>query len=430
MRKPVADFSGEKAMQPSGLQCVRCGEIFPPHPGAGPCLRCSGEINRPGILDLVFDEGIFRDGGAFERTLSSPCREAGLWAYESLLPVDPGKPHVSLGEGHTPLTTVPALASSVGIDSLHIKNECLNPTGSFKDRIAAMVVAKAQEAGARTMVLVSSGNMAVSAAAYGAVAGLKTIVIVSPSVSRERIVQIALYGATVVRVRGTSADRLALCLSAVERFGWYNANSPYNPYGPHGAKTISYEVFLQGGTEGFDWIISPVGFGCNIVGNWKGFEDLRRLGLIERLPRFAAVQTEGSPSLVRAFERGLREAVPGPQKTIAGGLSQIVTLNAVLALQALRETDGVAVAVTDEELLVSIPRLARKTGIYAEPSGVAALAGLYRLVRTGTIRKTDRVLLLISGSGLKDPLSPTTIKDIDLPEIDPSLEALEKNLPR
>lgn len=415
-------------MQPIHLECVLCGATYPPDPAAGLCRRCASDLNRPGILDLVFDEQVFRDSAAFEKILSAPCRGEGLWDYAELLPVDPGNVRITIGEGGTPLTPAPALAASAGIDSVHIKNECLNPTGSFKDRIAAMVVAKALEAGARTMVLVSSGNMAVSAAAYGALAGLRTVVIVSPSVRRERIVQIAMYGADVLRVKGTSADRLGLCLSAADRFGWYNGNSPYNPYGPYGAKTISYEIFRQAGRGGFDWIISPVGFGCNIVGNWKGFEDLFRLGLIGRLPRFAAVQTEGSPSLVRAFEQGLAEAVPGLQETVAGGLSQVVTLNSVLALKALRETDGAAVAVSDQELISSIPRLAREAGIYAEPSGVAAVAGLDRLVKRGTIRKTDRVLLLISGSGFKDPLSASAINVPELPEIDPSLDAMERFL--
>jgi threonine synthase len=416
----------EVFLQPVHLECVLCGATYPPDPAAGLCPRCARDLNRPGILDLVFDPEAFRDRAAFEQILTRPRREDGLWAYAELLPVDPGKVPVTLGEGGTPLTAAPALAASAGVGSVHIKNECLNPTGSFKDRIAALVVAKALEAGARTMVLVSSGNMAVSTAAYGALAGLKTVVIVSPSVRRERILQIALYGATVLRVKGTSADRLGLCLSAVDRFGWYNGNSPYNPYGPHGAKTISYEIFLQGGREGFDWIISPVGFGCNIVGNWKGFQDLVQLGRIARIPRFAAVQTEGSPSLVKAFEQGLMEAVPGPQETIAGGLSQVVTLNSVLALRALRDTDGTAVAVSDSELLNAIPQLAREAGIFAEPSGVAAVAGLRRLVANGTLRKSDRVLLLISGSGLKDPLSSSALNVPELPELDPSLDALER----
>ncbi len=392
------------------------------------CPHCSGDINRPGILDLIFDDKAFENRSLMDSDVLHRNRADGLWTYADLLPVNPEGRKITLGEGHTPLIEVPSLASSVGIESLWIKNETQNPTGSFKDRIAAMVTAKAMEARAKRMILVSSGNMAVATAAYGSVAGLETIVIVSPSVSRERLLQVAIYGGKVVRVKGSSADRLSLCLQAVEKFGWYNANSPYNPYGPHGAKTTAYEVFLQGSKEGFDWIVSPVGFGCNIVGNWKGFEDLLRFHAIARLPRLPAVQTEGSPSLIKAFAAGLREAVPGHQDTIAGGLSQVVTLNSVLALEALRRTGGTAIAVSDGELLSTIPLLAKRTGIYAEPSGVAALAGLIRLLKEGKIGRNERVLLLITGSGLKDPLSSITLKDLDFSEIEPSLHSLEKSI--
>ncbi len=355
-----------------------------------------------------------------------PDTGKGIWAFEDLLPVEAYAPRITLGEGHTPLLESPALASAVGMESLWIKDESQNPTGSFKDRIAAMVIAKAQEARAETLILVSSGNMASAVSAYGALAGLEVVVIVSPGVSRERCVHIAVYGARVIRVNGTSADRLNLCLEAAECFGWYNATSPHNPYGPHGSKTISYELHRQAGEAGFDWVFSPVGFGCNIVGNWKGYEDLLRLGLITRMPRFAAVQAEGSPSLVRAFEQGLTEAFPGPQDTIAGGLSQVVTPNSILALKALRCSKGTAVTVKDEEMLSAVLLLARKAGIYAEPSGAAALAGLRKMVQKGSVKSSDRVAVLVSGSGLKDAHSSSLIKDSSFPQIDPSLSQLEK----
>jgi len=164
------------------------------------------------------------------------------------------------------------------------------------------------------------------------------------------------------------------------------------------------------------------------VGNWKGFEDLLRLGLIKKLPQLAAVQAEGSPSLVRAFEMGLKEAIPGPQDTIAGGLSQVVTPNSVLALKALRASNGAAVAVKDEEMLAAILLLARKTGIYAEPAGVAALAGLRKMVRDGRVSRKNRVVVLISGSGLKDSLFSRFLENSDFPRIDSSLSQLERAL--
>ena len=405
------------------LRCVRCGRTFPPGPRATTCPSCREDIDRPGILDLVFDYPA--DPSPLKRTLRDPQRSQGIWAYEDFLPVAPQTPRISLGEGHTPLIQAPALAAKIGLDALYLKNECQSPTGSFKDRVAAVVVAKALEAGAKTMILVSSGNMATSVAAYGALAGLETVAIVSPRVSRKRMVQIAMYGGRVIAVEGTSSNRIALCSAAADQFGWANANSPYNPYGPHGAKTISYELFSQTEGELFDWVFSPVGFGCNFVGNWKGFEDLRQLGLIDRSPRMAAVQAEGSPSIVRAFAGGLAEGVPGPQDTIAGGISQVVTPNSILALQALRASEGAAVAVKDEEMLAAISLLARTTGIYAEPAGAAALAGLIRMAREGRIDRKDRVVVLISGSGLKDPHSSSLLANAEFPRIDASLTELQ-----
>jgi len=408
------------------LQCVRCGKSYPPLPQATTCPECKDDINRPGILDLVYED--CPDTNGLTEMILHPDRSKGIWAYEKLLPVEPSYPRISLGEGHTPLLQAPALASCLGVGALWLKNETMNPTGSFKDRIAVMVVAKALEAKARTLILVSSGNMANSVAAYGALAGLETIAIVSPKVSRERLNSVAVYGGKVVRVNGTSSDRLGLCFLAAERFGWFNANSPHNPYGPHGAKTISYEVLAQNGGKNFDWIVSPVGFGCNFVGNWKGFEDLIRMGLISRLPRLVAVQAEGSPSLVRAFEKGLDEGVPGPQDTIAGGISQVVTPNSILALRAIRASKGAAIAVTDEEMLAAISLLARKAGIYAEPAAAAALAGLKKLVKERRVDKNDRVLVIISGGGRKDPHSSLSLKDPCFPHVEPSLFELEKAL--
>ena len=411
-------------MGPSFLRCVDCGRQYTPSPAATTCPVCREDADKTGILDLVFDASFFSKRQRFEPALLNPDRSRGIWAYDRLLPIDPNGPKKTLGEGHTPLICVPGLASCVGQKSLWVKNECQNPTGSLKDRIAAVVTAKALEAKAKTTIVISSGNMAASVAAYGSVNGLNTIVIVSPAVNLEKLLPVCAYGGRVIRVRGTSDDRIKLCARAAERFAWYNTASPYNPYGAYGAKTTAYEIFAQNGGQGFDWIVMPVGFGCTIVGIWKGFEDLLKIGLIDRLPKLVAVQPVGSPSLVKAFEMGLKRAVPGPQDTIAGGISQVATPNSVLALQALHATKGAAVAVTDEELLESISLLARKTGIYAEPSGAAALAGLRHMNGKGIIKPHEKTLLLITGTGLKDPLSAGNVNRRNISEIEPSLDLL------
>jgi threonine synthase len=413
----------------SHLECVICKEKYPALPNATTCPKCPEDANNPGILDLVYSRDFFQEKSLQIRAIESSDRNAGIWAFESLLPVQSNARRITLGEAHTPLVASPALASRIGMEpaSLWLKNECQSPTGSLKDRIAPIVVAKALEANARTMVVISSGNMANAVTAHGAAHGLRTVVIVSPSARPDRVLHSAVSGGMVLRVRGSSSDRIALCSEAARRFGWYNATSPYNPYGSHGAKTIAYEVFSRG--EAFDWIVFPVGFGCNIVGVWKGFKDLQALGLLSRIPKFAAVQPEGSPSLVKAFEQGLKEAVPGPQETIAGGISQVATPNSMLALEALYTTGGTAVAVSDEELIESVLMLAGTAGIFAEPAGAAALAGLKRLLHDGKIAETDRVLLLITGSGFKEPTPFDFIKTPRFPKIDPSVVMLEKVLP-
>jgi threonine synthase len=412
-------------MNISHLQCVLCKSEFPASPDASTCPHCSGDVNRPGILDPVYSQDFCHKADA--KDFQFPDRNAGIWAFEKFLPVQKEACKVTLGEGHTPLITAPVLASGLGLRSLWLKNECQNPTGSLKDRIAPVVVAKALEANAKVLIVISAGSMANAVTAYGAACGLKTVAVMSPSVRPEKMLQTAVSGGLVLRVRGSSGDRIDLCMQASSRFGWYNATSPYNPYGSQGAKTIAYELFAAGGQ--FDWIVFPVGFGCNIVGVWKGFKDLQQFGCLSRLPKFAAVQPEGSPSLVRAFESGLKEAVPGPQDTIAGGISQVVTPNSVLALDALYKTGGTAVAVSDKELIDSVRMLAQKTGIFADPSGAASLAGLKRLMETGKIYKSDKVLLLITGSGFKEPLIYDHIKAPSFPEIDPSITMMEKSLP-
>jgi threonine synthase len=418
-------------MNVSHLRCVLCGSEFPALPEASTCTHCSGDVNRPGILDLVYSEDPFGsvsigDSESIE-DIRFPDRNAGIWAFERFLPVQAGMNRITLGECHTPLIAAPVLAAELGLETLWLKNECQNPTGSLKDRIAPIVVAKALEANARVLIVISAGSMANAVASYGAACGLKTVAVMSPATRRERMIQTAISGGVVLRAGGSSADRIDLCIQAARRFGWYNATSPYNPYGCHGAKTIAYELYAAG--KQFDWIIFPVGFGCNIVGVWKGFKELKQLGFISQLPKFAAVQPEGSPSLVRAFESGLKEAVPGPQETIAGGISQVVTPNSVLALNALFSTSGTAVAVSDAELIDSVRMLARKTGIFADPSGAAGLAGLRRLKTAGTIGETDRVLLMITGSGFKEPAIYEHAGVPDFPEIAPCIDMMEKVMP-
>jgi len=410
------------------LRCTRCGKEYPADPAATTCPACDGGPESPSILEVRHDAGLSR--GLWERMVARSPREWGIWRFAEMLPVS-GIPRtasgevVTGGEGDTPLVPAPRLGRMLGVD-LYLKNEGFNPTGSFKDRVAAMVVAKAMEAGARRLILSSSGNMAGGVASLAAVAGLRVTAVVAPETSLAKVAQIRMYGADVVRVGPTETERLNLCLEAARRLGWFTATSPLCPYGSYGAKTMAYEEWYQLGVRGGkgpDWVVIPVGYGCNFVGHWKGYLDLLEAGFISRLPRLVGVQPEGSPSLVRAWEEGREEGVPGPSDSIAGGISQTLTLNARQCLQAIRQTGGMAVAVSDADMLDAQRELAHLAGIFAEPSAAAAFAGVRKLAARGVFSPGDTVVAVLTGSGLKDTEAALRVTG-DAPTIPASVDAL------
>jgi len=416
------------------LRCTRCGEVYPADPAATTCPVCDGGPESPSILEVRQDSGL--DRGMWERMLARSPREWGIWRFGEMLPVERVPRNcagevLTGGEGDTPLLRAWRLGEELGVD-LYLKNEAFNPTGSFKDRVAAMVVAKALEAGAGRVILSSSGNMAAGVASLAAVAGLRVTAVVAPETSVAKVAQIKMYGADVVRVGPTETDRLNLCLEAARRLGWFTATSPLCPYGSYGAKTMAYEEWYQLGARrdrAPDWVVIPVGYGCNFVGHWKGYLDLLEAGFISRLPRLVAVQPEGSPSLVKAWEEGKEEGVPGPQNSIAGGISQTLTLNARQCLQAMRQTAGLGVTVSDTEMLDAQRDLARRAGVFAEPSAAAAVAGVKKLAARGMFAPGDSVIAVLTGSGLKDTEMALQSAGGDAPTIPPRVEALLEVLP-
>jgi threonine synthase len=407
------------------LRCVKCEKEQKPRPGLFMCPSCPIDVNSPGILEVFYDDGYLME----LQTGFQKDTQHGIWKWSSALPVKDRKSMLTLGEGNTPLVAAPRLANLVGFQgSLYIKNETCNPTGSYKDRLAAIVVSAAKEVAAEALMLVSSGNMGAAMAAYSAIAGIKAVVIVPPSTAVTKMAQIMMYGGKVVRVKGEGTDRLNLSVMASQKFGWYNANSPLNPYGPEGAKTAAYEEWLQLGKTAPDWVVIPVGFGCNLVGHWRGFKELVDMNLSEHMPRLAGIQSEGSPSFVNAFKQGRLEAKPGAQETIAGGISQKVTLNSRLGLRALRETDGAAEMVSDEEILSAEKMLAETEGIFAEPSAAASVAGFVKLVEKGIIQHGQTVILQVTGSGLKDPESTKRLVGNIADAIEARLDLLEQQM--
>lgn len=384
----------------------RCGWCEAEHPSdlaSRLCPACEGPLK----VDVDLRPLLTRPAGA---PIWDPGL-AGLWTWFDLLPIDDRQKVVSLGEGNTPLLRAKRLSEAIGVDTLLLKDETRNPTGSFKDRMLAVGVTRAVELGMGTVAVQSSGNVGAAAAAYAAKAGLQARILVPRTAPSEKILQAQMYGAQVFRIDHDSpAAIFDLLLWACDEFQWHLVSTAaiYNPFTLEGAKTIAYEIAEQTAFDLPDWLIVPVGGGGNIGSIWRGFRELETLGRVRRLPRMVGVQASGCAPFVEAIRRGrsARETLASrwpALQTIAGAIADDVVFDAHLALPAVRESGGMAVAVTDEETLAAEASLARDEGLFVEPAAATTLAALRRLLAEGQIRRHDRVACLLTGSGLKDP---------------------------
>lgn len=403
-----------------GFRCLRCGRILRPEKNLYVCTSCGGKI------ESTYDyERVDLSKKVLER------RPPGVWKYQELLPA---RKNASLGEGGTPLLRARKLGEEVGLKNLYLKDETRNPTGSFKDRMMTVGVSKAMEFGATAVVTASSGNAAISLAAYAANVGLKCYAFVPPSTPESKIAQLSMHGAKVVKVRGKKKGdpTYEMMIQGWKKYGWHPipSASAFNPYHWEGIKSISYEICEALGWSAPDWVVVPTGAGTLLSGTAKGFFEFQRLGLVKNLPRIACVQAAGCAPIVKAF----REKTPPEKiktwsnpKTIAGGLIDPFPWDADTALPALEKTDGVAVAVSDKKILEAEKALAKREGIFAEPSGAAGIAGLRDLVEEGTIGKSDVVVVEITGGGLKDIKTAVKISEPPL-TIGANLRELERVL--
>jgi len=385
------------------LVCSKCGTKY--EPGENPLMCRKKDLGR---LDVVYDyDGVSE---RFDHKSLAPRESRDIWRYEELLPVSSGFA-VKLGEGGTPLIHARRLGEKLGMKHLYLKDDTRNPTASFKDRAMAVGSAKAVELKKSDVAIASSGNAAASLAAYSAGAGMKCHAFVPPDASAGKIAQLLLYGASITRCgqvkKGEDATVQAM-LAAVDRFGYYPCPSfgPFNPYQVEGPKTIVYELYEQRDWETLDAILVPTGSGCLLTGIWKGLRDLRELDLIRAYPRIVAVQPAGNQALVKAIQKGtpfgkiIPEAYPA---SVAGGLLDPYPWDGDAAMTGVSKTHGAGVSVGDRDILRSVRELAAFEGIFAEPSGAAGLAGLEKLLSDGGIGRGERVVVLVTGSGLKEP---------------------------
>ncbi|MDD7771982.1 MAG: threonine synthase [Firmicutes bacterium] len=373
-------------------RCVKCGREYEAVPNLTNC-ECGG------ILDIIYDYDYIKTRLTKEKLAARENRS--MWRYRELLPVEEDTPDTPLRVGWSPLYEADRLAKELGIKKLWIKDDGINPTASLKDRASAMAVAKAKEAGAKVIACSSTGNAASSLAGNAAAAGLKTYIFVPSRAPKGKVAQLMTFGATVISVQGSYEDTFELSKQAIEKWGWYNRNAAINPYLSEGKKTVGLEIMEQLNWQVPDYIAISVGDGCTIAGLWKGLKDLYAIGFIDRLPRLISAQAEGCHPINRAIETG-EPWQPMEENTLADSIAVGVPRNADKALMAIRESNGIVVNVTDEEIMAAQKLLGTTCGVFGEPAGVTGAAGLKKLCQQGKIPADATVVSVVTGNGLKD----------------------------
>jgi threonine synthase len=330
-------------------------------------------------------------------------RRADLWRYEEVLPVRDPDCRISLGEGWTPMLDAPRVADRLGVRRVWVKDEGQNPTGSFKARGLGLAVSRAFELGAKEVALPSAGNAGSAAAAYGAAAGLTVHVVVPNDTPAPILEEISALGADLRLLDGLISDCGRAVAEGVARHGWFDLSTLKEPYRVEGKKTMGYELFEQLGRRLPDAIVYPTGGGTGLIGMWKAFDEMERLGWIgSDRPRMFTVQAAGCAPMVRAWERGDDHAEPWQNAaTYASGLRVPGAVGDFLILRTLRESRGGAVAVTDHEMREWVQTIGSATGVFAAPEGGATAAAVPRLLERGLISEDDEVVLFNTGSGLK-----------------------------
>jgi threonine synthase len=375
-----------------GLTCVKCGREFSPGEVPYTCRDCGVE----GILDVVYDyEAI---GRALSRRDLEASRDNSHWRYLPLLPVNGRQCLPELRVGWTPLYDRSGL---MGLRRLFIKDDSANPTASLKDRASSVAIARAVSEKAEAVAAASTGNAGSSLAGFAASEGLPCFIFVPKDAPAPKVAQLLVYGATVFAVDGSYDDAFELAADAIEQYGWYNRSCAINPYLVEGKKTVSFEICEQLDFLAPDRVYVPVGDGCITSGVCKGFAEFHRLGFVDSVPRIVGVQAEGCAPMKRAFDAEC-ELMPCEACTIADSIAAGHPRNWRKATRGIRASGGSMMTVSDEEILEAIAELGRETGVFAEPAGAAAYAGLSKHVREGRVDPDETIVVLMTGSGLKD----------------------------
>lgn len=364
----------------NNLKCIQCGSEFPVYPLRSTCEKCGGTVEFQ--AELRETQKVRFSG------------QLGFWRYKHLLP--PVKHTISLGEGGTPLHKAERLAKAVGLKELYLKDETRNPTNSYRDRAAAFLASNATDQGFETLVCATNGNMGASVAAYAARASLICHVLVPKIVDVGKLAQMIAYDAVIEESGDIVDDAIRKAADLAKETGWYQATAELNPLVVEAQKTISYEINEQLGVP--DWVVVPMGSGGTIYSLWKGFKELKQMGLSNKLPRMVGVQTEGCAPIISKLKEEPSKSCSPSTRALAILVGE--PLQSDLAIKAITESNGLALTVSDTEILGSELLVAKLEGVFAEPASSAAVAALQKWKRK-EITSDCSVVCLITGSGLK-----------------------------
>lgn len=398
----------------TALRCRECGREYPLDP-IHFCEFCFGPLevtyDYAGIAKAVSRESIQRGPNS-------------LWRYKEFLPVL-GDDVVDLNQGFTPLTKANRLGKALGLNNLYIKNDCVNPTYSFKDRVVAVASTRARELGFDTLACASTGNLAGATAAAAARAGMQANIFIPADLEQGKVLGAAIYGPNLYAIEGSYDQVNRLCSELADKYRWAFVNVNVRPYYAEGSKTMGYEVVEQLGWRTPDWAVAPLASGSMFTKIYKGYRELEKVGIIDSVPtKMLATQALGCSPIVTAYNENTTNVRPVKADTIAKSLAIGNPADGYYALKVIEESNGAAVAVTDEEIVNGMKLLAETEGIFAETAGGVTIAGLARMARIGTFGPDETVVVYITGNGLKT--QEAVLDEVAQPHhIQPTLESFE-----
>jgi len=401
----------------TNFKCIKCKKEYPVSNEIYVCPECGAN------LDIQYDYEKIKE--KLTRDEIKKRDEYSIFRYPELYPIKPDiERYKKLTIGWTPLYESERLGEFLNYTNFYIKDDSRNPSASFKDRASIMAIINASQNSHKIMVGASTGNAASSLACLSAAIGMKNIIVIPQTAPKAKVAQLLMFGANLIMVKGTYDDAFELSLKITEKYGIYNRNTGFNPFTREGKKSVSFEIAEQLNWDVPEYVFVPVGDGNIISGVWKGFKDLYNINLIDRLPKIVAVQSELSSAVADAFLEK-REIKPVKATTIADSISVDLPRDGDAALNAIIESNGFAIKVSDNEILEAQKLLSKYRGIFAEPAGSTALAGLIRALNNNQIDKSKTSVILVTGSGLKD--IDVVLKSITEPiKIEPDIAEFDK----